>query len=209
MIGAITLAIAGALLPWAHTWRPGYGWTDVSGFAGSGDGGLVFELMIVAGIFTWSERISGSRLAFVVAVPALLGVACAAVLRLSYESLQTTFRLLRNAGGHGTIEPGFWMAVIGIIVVIASGAAVVWRARHRLSFTVGISGPTVAGAIGGVAGFVVGFVAGSTIAGLFTEGAISGVSTSVLVILAFTLAFVGAWVGAVGGASIARSTRRR
>lgn len=207
-LAATLLMIVGTVLPWIRAWRPGTGWFDVSGFEQGGDGGLVLELGLLAGVLVWSTRAWQSRIGPLVAGPGLAGVACLIVLRLWHENGLTFFRLLTNAGGHGSFQPGFWLTVLGAIGTTACGAIAIWRSRGRVSYAPGASAAGIAGALGGAIGAVGGFVAGSQIATLLTDGSPVGAS-GVLIVLAFAFAFGGAWFGAVAGSGIVRALRRR
>lgn len=209
LLGGLLLLTVGALLPWIRAWTPGEGAFEVSGFERAGDAGLLLELGAIALVLTWSDRAWTSRITIVVAGPVVLAIASLLVLRIAYGEAGEFLRSLAPAGGYGSILPAFWVTVVGAAVTSVGGGVHLWRARRRLSFSLGVTLPTIAGTIGGVAGAIGGFVAGTRIAELVTAGAIAGVSTSVLILLAFTLAFLGAWVGAVGGSSLVRAARRR
>lgn len=209
LLGGLGALAIGALLPWIRAWTPGQGSFEVSGFERAGDAGLVLELGLIALVLTWSDRAWNSRMTILVAGPVVLGIACVLVLRIAYGEAATFLRSLEPAGGYGSVQPGFWVTFGGAAVATVAAVIHVWRSRARLSFNLGLTAAAIAGTVGGVAGAIAGFIAGVRIAELVTAGSIAGVSTSVLVLLAFTLAFVGAWVGAVGGASLARTSRRQ
>lgn len=191
----VALLIIGALLPWIHAFRPGTGWFDISGFEQAGDGGIVLELAIVAGILVWSNRAWNSHMAIVVAAPTLLAITCLAIMRVSYDVSQTYLRLLANAGGHGTYQVGFWLVIAGGIVTAIAGSIAIWRARGRLRFSIGGAGRIITGALGALVGGGGGFIVGSQIADLLTQGSTVGAS-AILITFAFALMFVGAWLGA-------------
>lgn len=203
----VAMLIVGSLLPWIHAFRPGTGWFDISGFEQAGDGGIVLELAIVAGVLVWSNRAWNSRMALVVAAPTLLGITCLAIMRVSYEMSLTFLRLLGNAGGQGTFQVGFWLTILGGIVTVAAGGIGIWQARGRLRFSLGGAGRIVAGAIGAVVGGGGGFIVGSQVADLLTGGSTVGAS-AVLITLAFALMFVGAWLGAVVAVGALRTIQR-
>jgi subtilisin family serine protease len=211
LLAAAAIVVVGAVLPWIHAWRPGYGWYDMTGFEGAGDGGFVLELALVAAAFAWSDRAWGSRMLIIVAAPALLGAACALLLRDFHQDGTRYLAGLKNAGGHGTFEAAFWITLAGSLALTAGGVLAVWRARGRIGLAVDTRDALVRGglgAVGGIAGGVGGFIAGTRIVALLMQGATTGAATSVLVLLSMALAFVGAWVGAIGGASLARLLRR-
>ncbi|MBF8289392.1 MAG: hypothetical protein HW391_360 [Chloroflexi bacterium] len=208
LLGGLLVMVVGALLPWMQAWLPYQGFFEISGFEGAGDAGLVLELGLIATALTWSDRAWNSRLAILVAGPVILGVICLLVLRIAYTDATIYLRSLEKYGGYGSLQPAFVATIVGAAIASVAGAVQLRRARRRVSFNLGLTGPTVAGTIGGVAGAIGGFIAGVRIAELITAGDIAGVSTSVLVIMAFSLAFVGAWVGAVGASSLARGARR-
>ncbi len=207
MLVGLSAMIVGAFLPWIHGFRPGTGWFDISGFEQSGDGGIVLELALLAGVLVVSDRAWGSRMAFVVALPALLGLGSLGVMRLAYDTSSTYLRLLANAGGEGTFQFGFWLVVAGATVTTVGGAVALWRARGRVSLSTRGMGWVLAGAVGGVTGGVGGFVVGTQIAGLLTRNATVGAS-SVLIALAFVLAFLGTYLGAVIAVRLTRGPRR-
>ena len=67
----VGMMIVGSMLPWIRAWRPGTGWFDVSGFQQAGDGGIVLEFAIVAGVIVWSNRAWRSQMAVIVVAPSL------------------------------------------------------------------------------------------------------------------------------------------
>lgn len=206
ILAGVGLMVVGALLPWVHAFRPGTGWYDLSGFDGAGDGGIVLEFALVIGLLTWSSRAWNSRIGAVVAAPAALALASLVVLRLSWDNTEVYLRLLENAGGHGTYQPGFWIAGLGSLTAAVGGGVAIWRARGRATFSHGATAYAVGVAIGGAAGGIGGFIAGTRIADLFTAGSPRGASM-ILVFLAIALGFVGAWFGARIGGGAARSIR--
>ena len=208
MIAAAAAMVVGGILPWVRYIRPGYDWLDITGFDRAGDGGFVMEFAIIAGLIAWSERAWTSRLAVFVAGPAVLGVAAALILRASYDTLQEFLFGLHNAGGHGAIQPGFWLAMGGSLALVAGGALRIWLARSEVSFAIGIGSATIAGWLGGIVGGVGGFIVGSQIGSLVMKGASAGVVSNTQLILAIALAFTGMWFGAMAAAGVARSMRR-
>lgn len=203
----VGMMIVGSLLPWIRAFRPGSGWFDISGFEQAGDGGIVLEFAIAAGLFVWSNRAWQSRTALIVAAPMILGVASLAVMRLSYDTSTTFLRLLANAGGQGSFQFGFWLTILGALVTIVAGGIGVWRARGRLRISLRGSGRIIVGAVGATAGGVGGFIVGSRIAGLLTHESTVGAS-AILIALAFALAFAGAWLGAIVATSAIRAIQR-
>lgn len=203
----VAMLIVGSLLPWIHAFRPGTGWFDISGFEQAGDGGIVLELAILAGVLVWSNRAWNSRMAIVVAAPTLLAITCLAIMRVSYDMSQTFLRLLANAGGQGTYQVGFWLTILGGIVTLVAGVIAVWRARGRMRFSLGGAGRIVVGAVGAVGGGAGGFIVGSQVADLLTQGSTVGAS-AVVITLAFALMFVGAWLGALVSVAGLRAIHR-
>lgn len=192
---AAVVTVVGAVLPFMRIWEPGTGWFDITGFEQSGDGGFVLELAAVAAFLAWKDGPWNSRIAILIAGPAIIGLACVAILLDFYQSGLATLAGLVNKGGHGGFEPGYWMAMGGAIGLVATGAAAMWRARGRVSFRVSAPIGTIAGAVGGVLGAIAGFVGGSQITNLFLSDVVVGRSSMVLVIVASLLAVLGAWFG--------------
>ena len=190
----VGMMIVGSMLPWIRAWRPGTGWFDVSGFQQAGDGGIVLEFAIVAGVIVWSNRAWRSQMAVIVVAPSLLGASCLALMRVSYETSATFLRSLINAGGHGTFEFGFWLTIAGSMTLVVAGGVGIWRARKRLRIRPKGTGRIIAGGVGAIAGGVGGFIVGSQIADLLTQGSTVGAS-GLLITLAFGMSFVGAWLG--------------
>lgn len=207
LAAAVAMAIGG-LMPWLSYIRPGYDWADITGFDRAGDGGFVMEFAIIVILVAWSERAWSSRLAVFVAGPTVLGIAAALILRASYVTLQQFLDDLHNSGGHGSLQPGFWLALGGSLVLAAAGGVRMWLLRRETSFAIGIGSATIAGWIGGFAGGIAGFIVGSEIGGLLTPGASQGVIANTQLLLAIGMSFAGIWFGAAAGAGLARSARR-
>ena len=209
ILGCLLVMLVGDLLPWMRLWMPYRGFFETSGFERAGDAGLVLELALVILALTFSDQAWNSRTTVLVGGPVVLGAACLLVLRNAWADGSSYIRSLDVYGGYGDFLPWFWVAVAGAAIVTIGGAIHLWRSRRRLSFRLGLTRTAVAGAVGGVAGAVGGFVAGVRMAELLTAGEIAWVSTSALVLLAIFMGFLGAYVGAVGGASLARTSRRQ
>lgn len=209
ILAGLLVMLVGDLLPWMRLWMPYRGFFETSGFERAGDAGIVLELALVILALTFSDQAWNSRTTVLVAGPVILGAACLFVLRNAWADGSSYIRSLDLYGGYGDFLPWFWIAVAGAVAVTIGGAIALWRARRRLSFRLGLTRTAVAGTVGGIAGAVGGFLAGVRIAELFTAGEIAWVSTSVVVLLSIFLGFLGAYAGAVGGAALARPSRRR
>ena len=208
-LAAAVITIAGAAFPFLRIWKPGLGWTEVTGFENAGDGGFVLEMALLAAALVWIDGAWNSRIVPLVAGPAILGAAGVVLLRDFYQTGVAMLADLGGSGGHGNFEPGFWVAVAGALALAVTGAIETWRVRDRLSFGIGGASMTgVAGAAGAIAGGILGFIAGDIITPLLFHD-FEGRTSFVLVIVAVALAFVGAWFGARVAAASARGLGRR
>jgi hypothetical protein len=201
------VTVVGSIQPFMHIWRPGTGWIDVTGFEQSGDGGFVLELAVLAAALTWIDGAWNSRIVLLAAAPAVLGAASLVILRDFYQTGAGVLAGLAGGGGHGSFEPGFWVAVLGAIALTATGALRLWQVRSHLSIRPGAALPGVAGMLGGVAGAAIGFAAGATITPMLVH-ANTGPTSFVLVIVGSVLAILGAWIGATLATGAVRNLRR-
>ncbi|MBI3746404.1 MAG: hypothetical protein HY264_07780 [Chloroflexi bacterium] len=208
MLAAAVVTVVGAAFPFLRIWKPGEGWTDVTGFQGSGDGGFVLEMALVAAVLVWLDGAWTSRIVPLVAGPAILGATAVVILRDFYQTASLMLAGLGNSGGRGNFEPGFWVAVAGAASLAVAGAIETWRVRGRLSFRLGASATSFAGVAGAGIGAILGFMAGSTITPLLIHD-FEGRTSFVLVVVAVALASLGAWLGARVATAAARGFGRR
>jgi hypothetical protein len=203
------MLVLGSFAGWLEVWLPYRGWFEYSAFAGSGDGGITFEVGLVLLAIAWSERASGSRLVVLVLGPLVLGVVALLVLRVASDSLTTYLQVtIEPSGGRGYLLPGFWMTVAGATLAILAGTVRLWRVRREVRWTIGIPRASVGAIIGGLAGAGIGFISGITVGQRITTGGLGGVQGSVLILFAIGFAFAGTWLGAWAGGLLASSTER-
>jgi hypothetical protein len=115
---------------------------------------------------------------------------------------------LRNAGGHGVILPGLWLAVAGGILSAVAGGIRVWRARRTTRWTIGVGRSVVGASIGGVVGAAAGFVLGVAFGQHLASGPTGSLASSAIVAFAIGFGFAGAWFGAATGSYLASVTQR-
>jgi hypothetical protein len=201
LIGAAMLVV-GSLLSWIEVFIPGTGWTDISSFARAGDGAIVLEIGVVLGLLTWADRTSTSRQPVLVALPLGLGLASLLLMKLGWDQAQAYLASLVNAGGHGYLLPGFYIALAGaVLTTIAAGAGVVRARREGVRFAVTLRRGAVirvaGGAIGAVAGIGAAVILGEDFG---TNGTVTGTAVTFLSIV---FAIVGAWLGTRIGSAFA------
>jgi hypothetical protein len=194
LLAAGAAMVLGSALSWLEVWLPAVGWTEVSSFARAGDGLITLEIGVVIVGYAWSDRVAGSRLAVLVLVPLVVGMAALAILWIAFVESNAYLASLINSGGHGNYLPGFWLTAAGALGVVLGGAVHVLRTRRDVRYRFRLAASTAAGIIGGVLGGVGGILAAVIAgAGLSNNATNAG---AVVTLLTIVLAIVGSWVGA-------------
>jgi hypothetical protein len=208
LVAAAALFLVGSALSWIAVYLPYLGWFEMSSFERANDGGITLELGLVLLALAWSARASSSRLAVLVAAPAVIGIVGVLELRVAFDSIHTYLDSIRPSGGDGYVLPGFWVTVGGATLATLAGVVRIWRARHETSWAIGIGRRTVGGFVGGIIGAIVGFGSGIVLGQHMTANSIGGVVGSVLIIFALGFGFAGAWLGAWAGSLVGSATQQ-
>jgi len=208
IVASAVLLVVGSFLSWVEVYLPYRGWFEMTSFERASDGGITLELGLALFALAWSDRATGSRLAVLVAAPAVLGIVGILDLRVAADSLHGYLDSIVPSGGHGYLLPGFWMTVGGATLATLAGVVRIWRARRETRWAVGVRRATAGGFLGAVVGAIVGFVAGIAIGDRVGANSIGGAAGSVLVLFAIVFGFAGTWLGAWAGRTVASAFQR-
>jgi hypothetical protein len=208
IVASAVLLVIGSFLGWVEVYLPYRGWFEMTSFERASDGGITLELGLALFALAWSDRATTSRLAVLVAAPAVLGIVGVLDLRVAGDSLQGYLDSIAPSGGHGYLLPGFWMTVGGATLATLAGVVRIWRVRGETRWTFGVRRSTAGGFVGGVVGAIVGFVAGIAIGDRVGANSIGGAAGSVLVLFAIAFGFAGTWLGAWAGRLVASAFQR-
>jgi len=193
LLGGLGLVV-GSAMDWAQVWLPGYGFQEVSSFERAGDGAIALVLGIIIAAISWSDGVATSRVSVAVVLPLALGLAALACVKLGWDQDQAYIASLANAGGYGSMLPGFWLTLAAAILAVLGGAAHLFQLRREVSFAVSLSSATLT-TIG--AAVVIGedFSTNPTVTG------------SAVTFLSIILGLVGAWLGSRIGKAFVGGTR--
>lgn len=204
IVGVGMLAVA-AFLPWVTTVDVNGVYLALGGFDGAADG--FTELLLGAGLLAVlaSRGARTSRVRTLQLLPAILGLVSLFISLDALRAAQAHLDGVRQVGGHGQLEPGSWLLVLGASLVASGGlAATVSVARanplsHDPSQPPALDREFVARIVVGVAGFLVGLgVAVQLAHTVFGAGPITGYAS-----------LYGAIFGGFLGAGLAVSVWRR
>jgi hypothetical protein len=164
IVGVGTVAVA-VFLPWVTTVDVNGVHLVLGGFDGAADG--LTELLVGAGLLAVlaSHGARTSRVRTLQLLPALLGLVSLFVALDALRAAQAHLDGVRQAGGHGQLEPGLWLFVFGAAVALGGGlgaSVVVARANplsHDASQPPVLDRELVLRIAVGAAGFLVGMAA--------------------------------------------------
>ncbi len=179
-VGIGMVAVA-AFLPWVTTVDVNRVYLVLGGFDGAADG--FTELLVGAGLLAVlaSHGAQTSRVRTLQLLPAILGLVSLFIALDALRAAQAHLDGVRQAGGHGQLEPGLWLLVLGASVAAGGGlvaTVIVARANplsHDASQPPVLDREFVTRIVVGAAGFLVGAGASVQLAhAVFGAGPITG-----------------------------------
>jgi hypothetical protein len=198
------MMIVGALLPWAEG-RIGFLPVSFGGLDGAADGLILATLGLVLLIIAWSRDFldapdGGRRWA-----PMIIGLVCLGLWLLGRQQAEQAIRAWEDDDGSGSLVIGYWIAGIGVLLVLALGSFASLRHHEgETSSPIAVLRrprasdlPSLGAALGSVAGAIAGGAAALALFPPVTVGA-------PLLFFAGIGFVMGAYVGRRVGAGLRR-----
>jgi hypothetical protein len=161
IVGVGVIAVA-AFQPWVTTVDVNVVYLQLGGFNDAADG--LTELLVGAGLLAVlaSHGAQTSRVRTLQLLPAILGVVALFIALDALRAAQVHLDAVRQNGGHGQLEPGLFLFVLGASVALAGGLGTSLVVAQANPLSPDASQPPVfdrafvARILVGVAGFLVG-----------------------------------------------------
>jgi len=211
-IGAFVTAV-GSVMPWAEGTVPGLRGFEPGFFSGLGGAGDGIMLLLLAGgtaFLVLHQTPASSRVRLVHLLPYLVVLFSALTVINGYRAALLEIASWERRGGSGSLAPGLWLAVAGVVIMAVGLAALLpgvvrWtRASDDPADLMTVSRRGLAEVVVGGLGMLVGGALGIEVAVSLTPVPVIGLIALGAVFGGLLGGYAGSWLVGLGAEALAR-----